>query len=55
MSVDADKKKLTLLGESDDAEADNVQIIEPDDFDVLLGRGKSNNRHPGNVRFQGTL
>jgi hypothetical protein len=28
---------------------------EPSEFDVLLGRGKSNTHHPGNQAFQGTL
>jgi hypothetical protein len=26
----------------------------PTQFDVILGRGKGNQRHPGNIRFQGT-
>jgi hypothetical protein len=28
---------------------------EPCEFDVLLGRGKSNTHHPGNQAFQGKL
>lgn len=27
-------------------------IVEPTDTDVLLGRGVSTNRHPGNVNFR---
>lgn len=27
--------------------------IKPNEADVLLGRGKSNQRHPGNARFNG--
>lgn len=30
-------------------------IIDYKDDDVLLGRGKSNATHIGNIRFQGTL
>ena len=30
-------------------------ISEPTDTDVLLGRGVSTNRHPGNVNFRGIV
>jgi hypothetical protein len=29
-------------------------VYQPSQYDVLLGRGKSNKNHPGNVWFQGT-
>jgi hypothetical protein len=30
------------------------RLVQPHQYDVLLGRGKSNIRHPGNVVYQGT-
>jgi hypothetical protein len=30
-------------------------IMEPTDTDVLLGRGVSTNRHPGNINFRSVV
>jgi hypothetical protein len=34
---------------------DHQATDQPGPFDVLLGRGKSNRNHPGNIHFQGKL
>jgi hypothetical protein len=34
-------------------EGAEASITEPDDFDVLFGRGKGNQYHFGNRRYQG--
>lgn len=31
---------------------DNQTVIEPTEYDVLLGRGKSSQNHPGNIHFR---
>lgn len=33
----------------------SIKNFVPNDGDVLLGRGKSHNHHPGNILFKGTL
>jgi hypothetical protein len=40
--------------DSDGGAAENVSRIVPKDDDVLLGRGTKHNRHPGNLRYNGT-
>lgn len=36
-------------------DVEECAILHPDADDVLLGRGKSNQSHPGNIKFQGRL
>jgi hypothetical protein len=37
------------------SDPDDSSSVEIEDSDVLLGRGKSNMKHPGNARFHGTM
>jgi hypothetical protein len=48
--ADLDTDHHNLHGNSDDCEAIFVQHYNSDD--VLLGRGKSNQKHPGNIHFR---
>jgi hypothetical protein len=34
--------------------ATEEHVVDPEPDDVLLGRGKSNQKHPGNIQFRGT-
>jgi hypothetical protein len=46
-------KEVDVMSFPNDEDDDCIHYPQPDD--VLLGRGKSNQSHPGNVRFQGRL
>jgi hypothetical protein len=37
------------------SDPDDSSLVDIEDNDVLLGRGKSNMKHPGNARFHGKV
>jgi hypothetical protein len=51
----ATQKLAATMAKKNDSSATRPSVVyHPSQYDVLLGRGKSNKNHPGNVWFQGT-